>query len=439
MENDSTFPFQLKLFQNKLPEVIINETISANHKVFPALQTLMQKFPVIFLELKIPGNLTQDTKSFFDNLENPDKIIIISETPYQVEPDLTNVAVLPTVQAALLRLKHKSGIETTAQMLSNMPLMRSSCFNYLEHFKDQNLGFSDVVKALQENPVIAAETIEAVNKLDRVNTPFEDLNKAVSFVGVDGVRQILIEKAFSILCQIFSNQPDKLKHMRRCSTLAGLLGERFSDNPHVYWKMRSAALMHDIGSLLISFYDPEEAARCRNISRTKKIPTNEVENLLLGYNHLEAGMLLAKMMHLPEYLYPTISGHHKKAVDKDDILLLATMISNGYINLQSEHIGYTEYDDCLNLLEDAKNKVEKEKKDKEFMRKAARLQKDDEEGLQKLRETIYGKPEDLNPVDEVDDFRSKSLRMCFDPIDIEVVFKEKLATILKEGYENPIY
>lgn len=439
MENDSPFPFQLKLFQNKLPEIIINETITANHKVFPALMTLMQKFPVIFLELKIPGCLTAGTKPFFDNLETPEKIVIIPETPYQIEADLTNIAVLPTVQAGLLRLKNKKGIETAAEMLANMPLMHSTCFNYLERFKDMNLGFSDVVKALEENPATANETLAAINKLDRVISPFDKLERAVSFVGVDGIRQIFIEKAFSILCQVFSNQPDKLKHMRRCSTLAGLLGERFSDNPHVYWKMRSAALMHDIGSLLINFYAPEEAARCRNISRTKRIPMDEIENLLLGYNHTEAGLIMANMMHLPDYLIPTITNHHRKTVDNSDILLLATRIANGYINLQSEHIGHTEYDDCLNLLEEAKNKVEKDKKDKEFARKSARLAKDDEEGLEKLRELIYGKPEDISPVDEVDDFRSKSLRMVYDPIDIEVVFKEKLATILKEGYENPVY
>lgn len=439
MENDSSFPFQLKLFQNKLPEIIIDEVITANHKVFPALMTLMQKFPVIFLEIKIPGCLTAGTKAFFDNLETPEKIVIIPETPYQIEADLSNIAVLPTVQAGLLRLKNKPGVETAAQMLANMPLMHSICFDYLEKLKDLNLGFSDVVKALEENPVTAGETLAAINKLDRVSTPFEKLDKAVSFVGVDGIRQIFIEKAFSILCQIFSNQPDRLKHMRRCSTLAGLLGERFSDNPHVYWKMRSAALMHDIGSLLISFYAPEEAARCRNVSKAQKIPLDEVENLLLGYNHTEAGLLMANMMHLPDYLIPTITNHHKKVFDKTDILLLSTRIANGYINLQSEHIGHTEYDECLNFLEEAKNKVATDKKDKEFKRRAARLKHDDEEGLQKLKELIYGKPEDNNPVDEVDDFRSKSLRMCFDPIGIEVAFKEKLATILKEGYENPIF
>ena len=76
----------------------------------PSLQTLMLKFPIVFLELQYPGKLTVETKEFFQNLETPEKLTVIIENDNQVEFDMSPIPVLPNLQSALLRLKHKPGV-----------------------------------------------------------------------------------------------------------------------------------------------------------------------------------------------------------------------------------------------------------------------------------------------------------------------------------------
>ncbi len=434
-ENNSsnTFPFQLKLYQNKLPEVIINKTILAGNKLLPSLQTLMEKFPVVFLELQYPGKLTVETKEFFEKLETPEKLIVIIENANQVEFDMSPIPVLPNIQSALLRLKHKPGIENAVKQIRAFPEMRSPAFEYLEFLQDDTLDFQDIVKELEKNMTLTNRIITICNSMEKaINHPFENLSRAISFVGVEGVRQILIEEAFTILTSVFRNQRDKLCHLRRASTLAGMLGNLFGTNPHIFWRMRSAALMHDIGSLVLAYYNPQETERCRIVSKAKKVTTCDAENIFFGYNHQEAGLLLAKAMNLPEYLFPSISKHHNNQIDPEDLLLQATVIANGYINHESEEIGYNNYDDCLDYLEEAKQAADKERCDKEFAKRVAKLSPNDVEGRKQLEEEIYG-IEDHEEI--LEEFKSRSNGRTFESARIEIIFKEKLASILKDGYE----
>ncbi|MBR4330654.1 MAG: HDOD domain-containing protein, partial [Candidatus Riflebacteria bacterium] len=349
---NNTFPFQLKLYQNKLPEVIIKDTIVAGHKVLPSLQTLMEKFPIVLLELQYPGKLKADTQEFFQKLDKPEKLIVLIDNANQVEFDMSPIPVLPSLQSALLRLKHKPGIEAAVKQISSFPEMHSPVFEYLKFLQDDSLDFQNIVDELNKNSEISKRILKICNSMERaISNPFDNLARAVSFVGVEGVRQILIEEAFSILTFIFRNQRDKLCHLRRASTLAGMLGNLYGTNPHIFWRMRSAALMHDIGSLVMAYYNPTEAERCYNVSRAKKITTCDAENIYFGYNHQEAGLLMAKVMNLPEYLYPAITKHHYNQIDPEDILLQATVIANGFINHESEAIGFNDYEDSIDFLE----------------------------------------------------------------------------------------
>ena len=434
---NNTFPFQLKLYQNKLPEVIIKDTIVAGHKVLPSLQTLMEKFPIVLLELQYPGKLKADTQEFFQKLDKPEKLIVLIDNANQVEFDMSPIPVLPSLQSALLRLKHKPGIEAAVKQISSFPEMHSPVFEYLKFLQDDSLDFQNIVDELNKNSEISKRILKICNSMERaISNPFDNLARAVSFVGVEGVRQILIEEAFSILTFIFRNQRDKLCHLRRASTLAGMLGNLYGTNPHIFWRMRSAALMHDIGSLVMAYYNPTEAERCYNVSRAKKITTCDAENIYFGYNHQEAGLLMAKVMNLPEYLYPAITKHHYNQIDPEDILLQATVIANGFINHESEAIGFNDYEDSIDFLEDSKEAADQERLDKEFAKRSARLAPDDYEGRKKLEEEIYGIEDNREQLEE---FKHRPRPITFDKVYIDVMFKEKLTSIIKDGYELKMF
>ncbi len=476
-ENKKEIPFEMKMYQNKIPEVIVKEEIKLGHKSLVSLPTLMDKFPLVLLNLQDPSILRESSRDFFKKLPHPERLIVIAEdTATQIEFDLDPIPVLPKEECALLRLKNKKGVEEIVKKIASNPEFKKPTFEYLQILKDAEMGFQDLVKELSRSPELSEKILAICNTMERAkDNPFPNLARAVSFVGVEGVRQMLIEEAFSSLTRIFRNQVDRLCHLRRTSVLAGELGKLFDTvNPHIFWRMRSAALMHDLGALVLAQYAPKAYEQARSHAKSRKVSTCEAENLYLGINHQEAGLLMAQAIKLPEYLYQAISKHHNLEIDKTDLLLQATVIANGYNNQKMDMVGSRDYYDCLDYLEEAKKLAEKEKKDKEFAKLVAKLAPDDVEGRKKLEKKFYNLPDEpkeetkeqsdseieTEPVDEVeakiqevlddyehsdnnsesdedtldnktDDFTPKT----YTSFVVEEIFNKKLKEILKYGYK----
>ena len=99
-------------------------------------------------------------------------------------------------------------------------------------------------------------------------------------------------------------------------------------------------------------------------------------------------------------------------------------------------MGFNDYDDSVDCLEESKRAADEERKNKEFTKRAAKLAPDDVEGRRKLEEEIYGLEEYEEKLEE---FKSLTKTVTFDKIYIDVMFKEKLTSILKDGYELKMF
>lgn len=430
-------PFQLKMFHNKLPLVTVESPVGLACKTFPTILALMDKFPLVFLELTQRARIKQNAETFFKELEHPEKLIIISNSPEKILCSTYDVPVLPAFQSALLRLKHKNGLIKASNQIANLPIMKQTAIECLEVLNDTTISFDALEKYLKNEPKICENILKICNTMPKnIGNPVKDISKAIQLMGIEGIRQIIIESAFMILTRIFVNQSDLLTHMRKCSVLAGVLGKKFSENIHVFWQMRSAALLHDLGSLLMCHYNPSEASRCQTLAVSKKITTIEAENTLMGINHQEAGLMMAKLMHLPDYLLPSIGHHHDQYINNDDYLLLSVIAANGFMNNIMEKKGYTPYETCLKNLESIRLKKYEEKRAKEKERMLSKLAPNDIEGRQRVEDIFNPPPVKLEEGEEaLPDFRQGPRKGEFDIIDIEFIFKEKVLSVAKFGYK----
>jgi len=72
-----------------------------------------------------------------------------------------------------------------------------------------------------------------------------------------------------------------------------------------------AALLHDIGKVIIKIELPEESSRIDKVVAEKQISTYEAEEEILGFNHTTVGNWLCQEWHLPDKLTDPIAYHHK--------------------------------------------------------------------------------------------------------------------------------
>lgn len=97
---------------------------------------------------------------------------------------------------------------------------------------------------------------------------------------------------------------------------------KFSDTQvgtHVF----TAALMHDIGIVLLVRCAPESAANVLRLAQLEKMPIEAAERDLLDTDHAEVAAAVCEAWGLPERLAELIRGHHEGAPVDDDAAVLA--------------------------------------------------------------------------------------------------------------------
>ncbi|UZP66090.1 HDOD domain-containing protein [Desulfovibrio mangrovi] len=217
--------------------------------------------------------------------------------------------------------------------------------------------YTQILKELQSPACSARRMGEVVSRdpgltakiLRLVNSPFygfpsriDTIERAITILGVNELTTLAIGISAT---STFSNIPSSVLNMQHfwehsvsCGTLArliagtkpGLSEERFF----------VAGLLHDIGMLLMLRAMPQSFCRALLLSRDRKIPLEQAEQEVCGFDHSEVGGLLLEAWGIPDSLTHMVRHHH--APLKSQPLLDAAIIQLGdmiALGLRSDDYG----------------------------------------------------------------------------------------------------
>ncbi len=99
-----------------------------------------------------------------------------------------------------------------------------------------------------------------------------------------------------------------------------------------------AALLHDIGKLIITRNAPEEITSAIKKNLQKGMTFEESERDIIGFSHCDAGAQLASHWKLPEDIIHAIKNHHNENIEEPvtDIVKMANIVAK----VIGEGIGY---------------------------------------------------------------------------------------------------
>jgi putative nucleotidyltransferase with HDIG domain len=229
------------------------------------------------------------------------------------DPDALRLAIeRATSLIQALNSKMLTGLVGSLQDLPSVPRAFAELRDALA---DPETSIDRLVQIVEKDVAITAKVLQLVNSaFFGVTREVSDIRTAVSYLGISILQNLVLSlEAFRCF------QPKKAipgfsldqfhDHAQLTARIAGAAPGKGKANGMAV----GAALLHDIGKLVIAERAPEHLARAIQGAQQDKRPLYAIEEELIGVSHAEVGAYLLSLWGLPYPLVEAVAHHHHPA------------------------------------------------------------------------------------------------------------------------------
>jgi len=258
-------------------------------------------------------------------------------------------------QQLLQRLENLEEMPTIPVVLA--PLLR-----YLEQPLD-TLEVQQVVDLISQDKSLAAQCLHMANSpLYGRWQNVDSIRSAVVALGLQRMRDIAVSCSVLKLIPKGKTKLDPMvfwEHSLGCALVSRQFARRigFADPGKAYL----AGLLHDVGIVAELSVLPSEFQEAFELGRAKGVPLHEAETRTLGFNHCNAGQIVAQRWRLSADLVVVLGSHHdpQSASQNRDLValvslsdLLCRMCGLGHGYIEERQVNFLEEPAFALLLEE---------------------------------------------------------------------------------------
>jgi len=221
--------------------------------------------------------------------------------------------------------------------VKDVPALPQVVHHILSLFGKTETSTAQIAKMISLDPGLTARVLRMVNSSAYgFQRQITSIQHAIALLGFSSVQGLVLSASICNLFKAFTPKQGKVatkptatgnkKNQQpsldvhdfwQHSLLVGLLAKRIA---HLYRipneeEVFSAAILHDIGYLILHHYAPElDITVAKNLKQAHlaydTLETLDVESRLLGFNHCELGQELATKWKLPQLIAEVMTFHH---------------------------------------------------------------------------------------------------------------------------------
>lgn len=180
---------------------------------------------------------------------------------------------------------------------------------------DGHTSMGDVAQILHEDGAMCAQMLHIANStFCGIGRPIDSVDQALTYLGLDTVRQlVLVAGVFRQAEGMTSQQRQTFLALQRHSLLAGSIASGIMADDDLQESAFIAALLHDIGNLLLLCELPERGVRLTAGKCPEDASMHAAEKRLFGVTHAEIGGYLLGLWRLPFPIVEAVALHHEPA------------------------------------------------------------------------------------------------------------------------------
>ena len=194
----------------------------------------------------------------------------------------------------------------------------------------------DLIHAVSLDPVLTAEVLRLINSAYfGMKQPVVSLNRAVIMLGVNTIKNVALGSAVISAMKMrnfkYFTSNEFWEHSLGVATASKIMALHLGVPAQERDEYFIAGLLHDIGKVILVQHAADEFAKLSDPQYLPGVAKSEVEEKILGLNHAELGMLIAKKWELPPLLLDTINSHHApKFGGENDAVKAAVHLADWY-------------------------------------------------------------------------------------------------------------
>ncbi|MBF0433343.1 MAG: HDOD domain-containing protein [Fibrobacteria bacterium] len=200
--------------------------------------------------------------------------------------------------------------------LDSLPAFPETTRKLMAKLENPNSSAGDVAGILQYDPSISAVVLKMANSAyyNPMGKEIGNIQQAVARLGFVEVRKICMALG---TMKIFVNSSGLIdlrqfwKHsiaVAMCTRIIFRLRAKHLDAQEDAF---TAGLFHDIGTLILDQFFPEEYVKVRESDLQNEKPISEIEGEVLGIDHGEIGGRLLEKWKFPAFICETVKYHHE--------------------------------------------------------------------------------------------------------------------------------
>jgi putative nucleotidyltransferase with HDIG domain len=198
--------------------------------------------------------------------------------------------------------------------IGELPVLPKVYRTLAEALAEPEVDLRRIGQIVEQDYAIAAKVLQLVNSsFFGLRKEITNLRQATTYLGVDTIQALVL--SFEIFREFKNTQAAGFVAEREQghSFLTARIARRLVDEKNVSDQAFLAAMLHDIGKLLMATYLPGEFQKAVQASIAAAQPCHLAEESLLGVSHAEIGAYLLGLWGMPYAVVEAVASHHHPA------------------------------------------------------------------------------------------------------------------------------
>ena len=226
-------------------------------------------------------------------------------------------------------------LESLLSRISDVPTLPASVLRVMQMIEDPFCSSSDLAKVIQADPAMAAKVLKLANSsYYGFRQKIANIPQAVTLLGFATLKNALLAAAVFDMFRVQGTGFDLnalWKHSITTATAAKLVAKRtrYPQSEKVW----TAALLHDIGKIILARFVPQGLAEVRDTVREEQLGMYDAEKKVIGLSHPALGAWVLGRWGLPAPIVEAVEFHHhptraQTSFDLAAIVYLANVLAH---------------------------------------------------------------------------------------------------------------